>query len=312
MEIRRFPLLFRFNNWKFIRKSTIGYILIITAAGLAGLLEVAGKPLVDASEIEDEINPIVLALATFIVIALFFTPIAKKSKSKFKLGKKDLTLICLIGVAEVSAITTNFFGLMETTAVNSSIIGNTEIIFAVIIAIAIFKEKLEKNEFIPFLMIIFGAMLFPLWMEFSENGFQMSKLVFGDILIMIGAFFYACDMNISKFVNCKISAAKISQISAVAGGLFAITLIFLFEIPIDMKIHQIPNILFMGIFASGLSSFFFVISLRMIGAVRTILLYSTTTMFGVVFAGIFLAEEITIFNIISIGIAGIGIFMLRR
>ena len=61
-----------------------------------------------------------------------------------------------------------------------------------------------------------------------------------------------------------------------------------------------------------MSSFFFVLALRLIGAVRTIILYSTTTIFGVLFAGLFLAEEISLIHIFSMATAGVGIYMLRN
>jgi len=45
---------------------------------------------------------------------------------------------------------------------------------------------------------------------------------------------------------------------------------------------------------------------------RTILLYATTTLFGMIFAIIFLGEGITWYNIMAIAIAGAGIFILRK
>ena len=50
----------------------------------------------------------------------------------------------------------------------------------------------------------------------------------------------------------------------------------------------------------------------MIGTVRTVLLYSTTAMFGVIFSGIFLGETITMLDIISLALVLGGIYMLRN
>ena len=301
------------RNWKRHYSSKLGYLLIILAAAFAGLLEVVGKPLVDSADYSNaELNPIALSLYVYIIILLFFSPIAKKTQKTRKILKKDYMIMACIGIAEVSAITLNFFGLMGTTAVNSSIIGNTEIIFAVIIAIAFFKERLQRSEYLPFAMIVFGAMLLPVGYEIYQTGFEVSSIVTGDLLIILGAFFYAIDMNISKFVSKQVSAAKISQISAFGGIIFATGLIFMFQIPLDLSFEQLPDIIFIGIFATGMSSLFFVLALRLIGAVRTIILYSTTTIFGVLFAGLFLAEEISLIHIFSMATAGVGIYMLRN
>ena len=53
-------------------------------------------------------------------------------------------------------------------------------------------------------------------------------------------------------------------------------------------------------------------ALKIIGTVRTVLLYSTTAVFGVVFSGIFLAETITTIDILSLALVLTGIFLLRN
>ena len=65
------------------------------------------------------------------------------------LGFLTLIFILLLGVSEVAATTSNFFGLAHTTATNVSILSNTEFIFAILIAIMIFHERLHKKEYFP-------------------------------------------------------------------------------------------------------------------------------------------------------------------
>ena len=297
------------------RRSLLGYVLIISAAAFAGLLEVAGKPLVDTATEVDDLNPIMLSFAIYLVIGLFFTPFARKkqkNKTPFKISRKNLILICLIGVAEISAVTFNFFGLQETSVVNSSIIGNSEILFGAMLAFVFFKEKLQKNEYFPVLILILGTMALPIASDFYYSDSTLTTVVFGDVLILIGALFYGLDMNLCKLVNERIPSSRISQISAFSGCAFALTIGVLLGLEFNFKLEHLPNILFMGIFATGLSSFFFIIALRLIGAMKSILLYSTTTIFGVVFAWVLLGEPVNTINIISICVAGLGIFMLRN
>ena len=61
-----------------------------------------------------------------------------------------------------------------------------------------------------------------------------------------------------------------------------------------------------------MATLFFLISLRLIGAVRTILIYSTTAIFGIIFSALFLAEQITLVNVISIVTVMIGMYLLRN
>jgi hypothetical protein len=53
-------------------------------------------------------------------------------------------------------------------------------------------------------------------------------------------------------------------------------------------------------------------ALKIIGTVRTVLLYSTTAVFGVIFSGLFLSETITTTDIFSLGLVLVGIFLLRN
>ena len=142
---------------KNISKSTVGYIAILVAAILASLLDIVGKPLVDSQYTESAINPIFLALFIYVIIGIFFTPFAKKTASSIDFTKRNVLIMCGIGVVEVAAIATNFFGLSHTNATNASIISNSEIVFGVFLALIIFKEKIHKSDLVPFFMIISGG-----------------------------------------------------------------------------------------------------------------------------------------------------------
>jgi len=52
--------------------------------------------------------------------------------------------------------------------------------------------------------------------------------------------------------------------------------------------------------------------LRYIGAVRTILIFSTTSVFGALFAHVLLGEIITLANVGAIGLVIVGTYFLRK
>jgi len=62
----------------------------------------------------------------------------------------------------------------------------------------------------------------------------------------------------------------------------------------------------------GIPVFFILTALRYIGAVRTILVFSTTTVFGVMFSNLLLGETITMTNVGAIGVVIIGTYLLRK
>ena len=291
---------------------TLGYILILSSAALFALIHVIGKPLLEQSNAGIEINPIALAATIYIINGLFFTPIARKSNAIRSLGNKNLILMGIIAIAEVSALIAYFFGLKEATAVNASIFSNGEIVFSLLIAITIFRERLSRKELTPCFMIIFGMMILPIGYDFYNHGMVMSDLVFGDILIIFSGLLYAIDVNICKYVGDRVDSKRMTQLVSFMAGGFAVGLLFAFQIPYDISLEQLAPISLIAILGIGLATLFFLMALRLLGAVRTILIYSTTAIFGVIFAALFLAEEITLVNVISIAIVMIGMYLLRN
>jgi drug/metabolite transporter (DMT)-like permease len=292
----------------------IGVIIALFAAIFASTINVVGKTLVDPSYgyVEDAVHPLNLAIFLGLIAGLFFTPFSKGKKFPKKSRKKALFFVMMLGVTDVLAITTNFFGLHHTTAINATILINTELLFSVIIALTIFRERIEKKETLPLCLITVGAIILPLLIDILNNNSFETGLVFGDFMIILAASFFAIDISIARYVSNLIPATKISQISAFAGIPFALLLMAIFQVPFQIPFDHFPSIIYMGIFVSGLSYFFFIIALKLIGAIRTVLIYSTTTIFGILFSGIFLGEQITSLNIISVIVISSGVYFLRN
>lgn len=291
----------------------LGLALAIASAALAGLTHSVSKPILAYSNVNTvEINPLTFAAIIFIINGIFFTPIRKNKEKQKRLGKKNYFLLGLIGICEVLAISTYFFGLKESTAVNASILANGEIIFSILIALMFFREKLAKRELPYFSMIIVGASLIPIGYDLYQHEMSLTNLVFGDLLILLAGLLYAININMCRHISGMIDAKKITQVTSLAGGGFALLLILVFQIPFNISPSHIPNIAVVGIFGTGLSTYFFVIALKSIGAVRTILLYSSTTVFGMVFATLLLHEVITFQNVLSIALVLGGMYFLRN
>ena len=220
--------------------------------------------------------------------------------------------LVLIGIAEVSALMTYFFGLKETTAINSAIMSEGEMIFSLLIAVTVLRERLRRNELTPFAMIIVGMVLIPVGIDLYENGFMLSNIVFGDCLILISGLFYALDINLCKYVAKRLDARRITQLSSLVSGVFAVGLMIMFNIPFNVDWSQVPSIVLLAIIGTGIAAFLFIIALRLIGAIRTLLIFSTSAAFGVIISSIFLGEAITIANVVSITLVMGGIYLLRN
>lgn len=295
-----------------LKRSRYGYYLIILAAAFAALFHVISKPMLENSENMIEINPIVMAFLIYFICGIFFTPLAKKTDSISKFGRKDWIFMLIIGVAEVSALITYFYGLTTSTAVNASLFSNSEVIFALVIAMLVFRERLHIKECIPFTMIIIGMMVLPIGNDLYQNNFALEEIVTGDLLIILSGVLYAIDITFCKYVADRFDARRITQIVAFVCAGVAFSLIVVFQIPMDVDLMQLPSIFVLSILGTGMSTLFFLIGMKLIGAVRTVLLYSTTSVFGVVFSGLILSETITVVDVLSLALVLTGIFFLRN
>ncbi|MFB5613030.1 MAG: DMT family transporter, partial [Nitrosarchaeum sp.] len=259
-----------------------------------------------------EINPIVMAFLIYFICGIFFTPLARKSQAISKISRKDITFMILIGLAEVSALITYFYGISTATAVNASIFRNSEIIFALVIAMLVFKERLHIKECIPFSMIIVGMMIIPIGNDLYQNDFSFGSMVTGDLLIIFSGLLYAIDVTLCKYLGDKFDVKRVVQILSFISAAATIAMIVILQIPMEIELSQLPNILIMSIVGTGMSTLFFLMGLKLIGAVRTVLLYSTTSVFGILFSWLILSETVTAVDIFSAMLVLAGIFLLRN
>lgn len=289
----------------------LGYVLILISAVLAALVHVLAKPLLD-NQMGLEMNPVVLAACVYIINAAFFTPLTKKSTPIASLGKRNLGLLAIIGVFEVMALVTYFFGLKESTATNASIFSNGEIIFVLLITMTIFKENLQKKEIGPFMMLVIGMMVLPVAYDIYSHGMVLSDLVMGDILIITAGVFYAIDVMLCQYLSRKVDSKRLIQIVSLVSGACAVGALIAFNIPINIDPASLGPIAIFAIGGTGFSTMLFVVSLRLIGGIRTILLFSTNSVIGVIFAAILLGESITAITLASVALTFGGVVLLRN
>ena len=312
LEIRKISLFSKLQN----RSVTIGFLFAILAAAFSALPNVIPKSLMDEHSADPSIipNPMMLVFVIYVVNSLLFSPFRKSDRksSNIKTGRMTLVLLILLGVAEASGTLTYTIGLQETSATNASILVNSETIFAILLGIMIFKEKLSKQEVMPFMLIVIGSILIPVGVDMHHNNWEFSDFMTGDLFIVMSGFFYCLDTFIAKKLSDSIKTRHIVHIMSCTGAVMALAMMLLFEIPFDITLEQISVMSIVGYLGIGVTMMFFVIALRIIGAVRTVLIYATTTVFSIVYSTLILSETITILNITSAGCVLVGLFILRN
>jgi len=281
----------------------IGYACAIMSAILFGTVSTVAKPTLVT------IHPILLASLVYFLASLVVTPLIKKTKVSISNKEKILLLVIAIAGAVIGP-TMFFIGLENSTASDSSLLLNGEIIFSVIFAIFLFREKLSKIGYLASATVITGIIIVTTNMEFSNSVFNIQNI--GNLFIIGSTLFWALDNNLSKILSERLDVARIVQLKSIIGGAILLLLIIVLQIPMDVKLEQIPNILLLGTIGFGSSIFFFLQGLKRIGTIKTTMIFSTSSIFGLIFASIFLQEVISNYQIIAIGVILSGFYVLYK
>jgi len=291
--------------------TTVGFTVAILAAALSSLPDVLSKPLVDPTVAGiAPVEPLVVVFIMYLATGIFFTPITRLQKSSTPIKKSSLVVLIIYGVASACSTIAFSFGLKETSATNASILSNSEIVFTVLIGMIIFKEYLAKKEILPFALIAAGAIFLPIGSDIYEHRFAFSEFVFGDIMIVVSGFIYCLCTFIAKHAS-NVNTTRVVQIMSLSGALFSLILMLILKTPFTVDLSNFPILSFVGIAGIGGSVLFFVMAVRLIGAVRTILIFSSATVFGVVYSAIYLLESVNPFTVSSLAIVIMGLYRLR-
>jgi len=291
-------------------KIVLGVVLTLAAASMEALADVIPKPLMADTQILPA-SPLLIVFIIYIVNGAIFTPLTAKSPALSKFSIKPLYALTALGIVEVLSTIFFLYGLKDTSAINASILGNSEIVFGVIIAMIVLGERIKRREILPFMLIGIGAILIPFGTDISEGGF-MTNFVVGDLMILISGLFLGIVMTMYKRMGDKFDSRRIIQYTSFVGAAVALGGILIMGISFELDPNHLPTILITGVIGVGMPVFFILIALRYIGAVRTILVFSTTTVFGVMFSNLLLGETISMANVGAMGVIIVGIYLLRN
>lgn len=296
----------------FSKKRTliVGIFFGLTAASLEAFFNVFPKTMINPNYGNDVTDPLVLVSMFYIINGLLFTPFTRKDVPISRLNKKTLAYLVIIGVIEIASTIFFLYGLKENNAIDANILINSEIIFGVGIAFFILREKIRHREFVPIIMVIAGAIIIP---TIGFDGKIVSAHIGqGDIYIVLSGLFLGLVSCFYKYISDYVSLTRIMQIASFSGAVAGFTAIVIFGIPFELQLDHLPNIVLVGFFGVGVSAFCYIKALKAIGAVKTILVFSSITIFAIFFSQIILGEQVKTDNFASVGLIIGGIIMLRQ
>ena len=295
-----------------------GYVGATASAVLFGVSSTMNKVALE------NVNPLIVAGMIYVVggvllLGIHLSPLHKKILSLFetptetetKISKKDYrTLVFVILCGSIIAPLMLLYGLNETTAINTSLILNTESLFTVLIAFAFLKERGAKKDYFGILLLLIGVAFITTNGEFQR--LTLTTEVTGNLLIIGACLFWSIDNNLSKFLSKKRDIVMVTGLKCFIGGGVLLVMSLLLRVSFNLPLISIPYLLSVGAFSIGFSILLFLFALREIGSMRTGVIFSTSSLFGVVFAFVILREAFTLMQLLA-GIATLlGVYILYR
>ncbi len=269
-----------------------------------------------------QMNPIVIAALTYIIAGmLLFTvrlsPLKEKLldminlnlKSEVYITKKDYLIIIITAIASsVIAPLSFLYGLRLITAVDASLLINTQVLFIILMSYIIFKDVLRNKDFIGILLIVIGAIFLTTKGEFGE--LFVDQNILGSLLIISASFFWSLDTVLSKFLSNKRDLILISGLKSSIGGIILFIILLIFSIEVIVPSNLLPHLLFTAFFSVGMAFIFIYLALREIGSSKVGAIFPLAALFGAFSAFIILNEPFTIFEIVFGTLMIIGVYIL--
>jgi len=220
------------------------------------------------------------------------------ARTKTEFVKRDVILVVLVAVSGgVLGPYLYLVGLSYTTAVSTALLGNTESLFTLGIAFIFLGERGRLKDYAAMALLVLGAITLTTNLNFYEPGTAGSLM--GNLLVVAGCLFWGIDNNLSRLLSVKRNLAQLGSLKGIVGGGLLLAVASFYALPAIASPVYITYLVIVGVFSVGLSLLLFLFSLQEIGAMRTGVIFSTSSLFGAISAFLILRESISAVQILA-------------
>jgi drug/metabolite transporter (DMT)-like permease len=242
-----------------------------------------------------------------VLLTLFATP----TQTEPKIRRRDfLTLALVILAGSIIAPSLLLQGLNGTTAINAALILNTESLFTVLIAFTFLKERGKRKDYLGILLLLVGVVFLATNAEFHR--LSLTQELLGNLLIVGACFFWGIDNNLSRFLSTKRDIVMFTGLKCFIGGLVLLAVTQILGIRFNLPLASVPYLLSVGAFSIAFSVLLFLFALREIGSMRTGVIFSTSSLFGAVFAFAVLREPFSPIQLLAGLVMLCGVYIIYK
>ena len=263
--------------------------------------------------VKDEIEAIEMVFFRWLFTLIIISPVLilkhKNIINSFKKNYYILFPLALLGITLFNTIL--YIGLHTTTATNALIINSSIPILILILSFILFKQKANLRQIIAILLSTFGVLFIVLKGEiFNIINIEFTK---GDLYIILAAIIWALYSIFVKFKPKDLSDFEFFSSIVFLGFMLLLPVYFYQGYSLNKEIELLKNnylvFLYISIFTSVLSYYFWHKGIKAIGASVTSQFTHLMPFFGAILAYIFLDEVMQFYHIIGALLIALGIYL---
>jgi drug/metabolite transporter (DMT)-like permease len=241
----------------------------------------------------NDVDPIYLAALFDIfpglaVLVLYFG--MKKGKVVPKLKRHDLLL--LLGIAAAGGVLAPVFlnlGILLSSASTTALLMNMEAMFTVLLAFIVLRERMHYVEYVAMVVILLCALVISTNLDLSSV--QISQL--GSFLVILSTLAWAIDNTLSRMAVGRMDITFIFVFKTLVGGSVLFALVAAMGGSFVLPSTTLNYVVIGSILTLGISLPLFYYGLKVIGAMRTAVIFATASLFGVVVAVLVLGDRVS-------------------
>ncbi|PLY05320.1 MAG: EamA family transporter [Arcobacter sp.] len=264
--------------------------------------------------VNTQIEPIELAffrwgfVVAFSIPILFFIDI----KKVLKIVKENFLFLSFLSFLGITLFNTVLYiALQTTTATNALLINSIIPILILILSFFILKSNITKRQTFGIILSTIGVVFLVLKGDFLNIlNISFTK---GDLWVIVSSIVWATYSVIVKFKPKNLSHIELFLVIVYLGFIFLIPWYLIQGYSLEHEIQVLEEnwyfFLYVSLFASILSFYFWHMGIDTISAEKTGQFTHLMPIFGSILAFIFLGEKLQSYHIIGAILIGIGIYL---
>jgi drug/metabolite transporter (DMT)-like permease len=263
--------------------------------------------------ISSEISPMELSFYRWFFVLLVLMPFfIIHFKNIIKVFKKEYLNLILLGALSVAGFNTFlYYGLQTTTATNALLINSSTPIFIILFSALILKTTMSKVQVLGIILSTLGVVYLILKGELNH----LLDLTFtkGDLWIIASSLDWALYSVLLKFKPKELNAFEFLTVTTIIGvGILYVIFLYQgysFSLEFANNSEVLYSMIYIVIFPSLLSFYFWNISTPQVGANKAGQFAHIMPISGAILAYIFLDEVLYFYHFVGLVLIFFGIYL---